>query len=100
MPPARCRTPSDGAVTRPAMQPMRPPRRDGWILLGAAWLLCGALVLLHQRAIGEYVQILDTAGGEARTELTTPLRQVIPARHADAQMWVRHVMTAQEQGVA
>lgn len=66
----------------------------------ATWLVCGGLILPHTTAEREYITLLDGLGLREAAEPRTPLRQVIPARHADAQMWVRHALTAEETGVA
>ncbi len=66
----------------------------------ATWLVCGGLILLHTTAERDYITLLDGLGLRDAAEPRTPLRQVIPARHADAQMWVRHALTAEETGTA
>lgn len=66
----------------------------------ATWLVCGGLILLHTTAERDYIALLDGLGLRDLVEPRTPLRQVIPARHADAQMWVRHALTAEETGTA
>ncbi len=66
----------------------------------ATWIACAILVLLHTAAVRDYVGQLDALGRTGGAEVGTPLRQVVPARHADAQMWVRHVIAAEETGVA
>lgn len=72
--------------------------RASWLALVAVWLASAMLVLLHQAAERDYLTLLDGLGRHPNAELTTPLRQVIPARHADAQMWVRHALAQQETG--
>lgn len=66
----------------------------------ATWIICAALILLHARAVRDYVGLLNGIGMKNPRSAATPLRQVVPARYADAQMWVRHVLTAEETGVA
>lgn len=68
--------------------------------MAATWIACAILVLLHTATVREYVRQLDALGRPAGGEPATPLRQVMPARYADAQMWVRHVIAAEASGVA
>lgn len=74
--------------------------RFPWLVLAAVWLAGTILVLLHAAAEREYVALLNGLGQRPGTESATPLRQVIPARYADAQMWVRHALTHRETGAA
>ena len=74
--------------------------RARWAILLGVWALCAALVLLHTAAVRDYVALLDAAGTRQGAEVQTPLRQVIPARHADAQTWVRHAIAADEANAA
>lgn len=67
-------------------------------VLAAVWLVGTLLVLLHSAAEREYVTLLHGLGQRQGAESATPLRQVIPARYADAQMWVRHALVRQETG--
>lgn len=66
----------------------------------AVWFGCAALAFLHTKVVKEYIALLDHAGGQGAVPGATPLRQVIPARSADAQMWVRHQLTAETTGSA
>ncbi len=66
----------------------------------ATWLACATLILLHTAAVRDYLALLEEAAGPAAAGSSTPLRQLLPARHADAQMWVRHALAAQEAGDA
>ncbi len=81
---------------------MSPPPnllRIRWLLLAAVWLAGAALVLLHQAAEREYLGILNGLGLRDGATPDTPLRQILPARYADAPMWVRHALTQRETGV-
>lgn len=69
-----------------------------WLLMLVTWVLAGTLVLLQNATMREYVGLLDAQGLRGATEAPTPLRQVIPARNADAQMWVRHALAGIEAG--
>lgn len=60
----------------------------------AVWIGVAVLIWLHARVGREYVALLDQAGVRVTADTATPLRQIIPARYADAQMWVRHALTA------
>jgi tetratricopeptide (TPR) repeat protein len=64
----------------------------------ASWALAGTLILLQTATVRGYVRLLDAQGLHGAAEAATPLRQVIPARNADAQMWVRHVLSGIESG--
>ncbi|HUR56164.1 MAG TPA: hypothetical protein VM029_00535 [Opitutaceae bacterium] len=77
------------------MQLTQDTRRTWWLVMLAAWLVCAALVVLHTAAVRDYVAFLNGLG-PPRGEVPTPLEQVIPARYADAQMWVRHALAAEE----
>jgi hypothetical protein len=81
------------------LSPPHESHRVRWAGVWMAWLIAGALIVLHTAVVGDYVRLLDTQGRRGAAEVTTPLRQVIPARHADAQMWVRHAITGVESGV-
>lgn len=72
--------------------------RIRWAVMLVTWVLAGALILLHTAVVREYVGLLDAQGLRGATAARTPLRQVIPASHADTQMWVRHVLDGQEAG--
>ncbi|MBI5689900.1 MAG: hypothetical protein HZC55_07345 [Verrucomicrobia bacterium] len=77
------------------------PRSSGWrswALLGAVWVGCAALAWFHAVAEWEYLDLLNGLGLREAPAAATPLRQVIPARHADAQMWVRHALVQQQTG--
>lgn len=64
----------------------------------ATWAVIGALIILQAATVREYVGLLDAQGLRGAAEAGTPLRQVLPARNADAQMWVRHVLAGIESG--
>jgi tetratricopeptide (TPR) repeat protein len=64
----------------------------------ATWMVCGSAVLLHTTAVRDYIAVLDRLGLRDAPAPSTPLRQVIPARYADAQLWVRHALAAAETG--
>jgi len=83
-----------------SMQVTRESRRAWWVAMLGTWVVCGALILLHTRVVREYVALLDAQGLHGAEAASTPLRQVIPARFADAQMWVRHALAAREAGDA
>jgi hypothetical protein len=74
--------------------------RTRWWILAGAWLLCALLIFAHGNAVRDYVATLDQLGQRDGKLPDTPLRQVIPARYSDAQMWVRHVLDAEEHGEA
>jgi hypothetical protein len=80
------------------MPPTQESRRFRWWGMFAAWALAGALILLQTATVREYVRLLNAQGLRGAAEASTPLRQVIPARHADAQMWVRHALAGIEAG--
>jgi hypothetical protein len=84
--------------------PSPAPRAAGlgprWLALLAIWLVGATLVLLHSAADRDYIAVLNGLGLRDAPDATTPLRQVIPARYADAQMWVRHALTQRETGAA
>lgn len=73
-------------------------RRIRWSVMLAAWAVAGGLILLDAAVGRGYVALLDAQGLRGAEEATTPLRQVIPARYGDAQMWVRHVLDGQDTG--
>lgn len=81
---------------------VRPPAaaRFPWLALAAVWLAGAVLVLLHAAAERDYVALLNSLGQRPGAEEATPRRQVVPARYADTQMWVRHALTHRETGVA
>ncbi len=93
------RSSCDDRVTH-SMQLTQASGRYSWWIMLAVWSACVALVVLHATVIRDYVALLDREGGQGSGVGATPLRQVIPARHADAQMWVRHVLTAEATGSA
>jgi tetratricopeptide (TPR) repeat protein len=66
----------------------------------ATWVVAGTLIVLQTATMREYVGLLDAQGLRGAAEASTPLRQVIPARNADAQMWVRHALAGSEAGVS
>lgn len=78
------------------MQITQERRLTWWFALLATWGLCAMLVLLHTNAVRDYLAVVDKLGSRPGTEVTTPLRHVVPARFADAQMWVRHAIAADE----
>ncbi len=82
-------------VTPPPVTP-----RPRWSWLIAAWAGCALLLGLHTVAVRDYLAFVDGVGRRAEATATTPLRQFVPARFSDAQMWVRHTLTARETGVA
>ncbi|MBM3864633.1 MAG: hypothetical protein FJ381_01885 [Verrucomicrobia bacterium] len=77
----------------PAAPSPRPPR---W-LLPLGWAVAAALAGLHAAVEGDYRRLLGELG--VRPGADTPLRQVVPARYADAQIWVRHALEQPETGV-
>lgn len=74
--------------------------RPRWSLLLAAWAGCALLLGLHTLAVRDYHAFVDGVGRRAEDTAATPLRPFVPARFSDAQMWVRHTLTARETGVA
>jgi tetratricopeptide (TPR) repeat protein len=86
-----------GSHQRPTKsQPVaRPPRRP-WLALAATWLLLALLIVLHTRAVLEYVRFLDGLGPGGTSEARTPMRQVVPAHYSDAQTWARLLLDAGE----
>lgn len=74
--------------------------RARWLILAGAWALCALLILTHGQSVRDYVAKIDQLGQRDGKLPDTPLRQVIPARYSDAQMWVRHVLAAEENGEA
>ncbi|MBL9210262.1 MAG: hypothetical protein JNL92_07320, partial [Opitutaceae bacterium] len=74
--------------------------RTRWLILLVTWCGCALAVALHTRAVEEYVAVLDGLGRRDATRAATPRQQVIPARYADAQMWVRHAHAGSESGEA
>ncbi|MBL9188031.1 MAG: hypothetical protein JNK23_11165 [Opitutaceae bacterium] len=70
--------------------------RVRWGIMLATWLACAGLAILHTQAVRDYLALLDSAAPRPAGAADTPLRQLIPARHADAQMWVRHALAAEE----
>lgn len=69
-------------------------------MLVAVWACCAALLVTHARVVRAYVEVLNNVGLAAGSGASTPRQQVIPARYADAQMWVRHAEAARAAGVA
>ncbi|MDO8545124.1 MAG: hypothetical protein Q7S40_32190 [Opitutaceae bacterium] len=80
------------------MQLTQESRRTWWAVMLASWGVATLLILLHTGGVREYVDLLDGLGRRGGAAPETPMRQVIPARHADAQMWVRHALDARERG--
>lgn len=80
------------------MPPPPESPRPRWSILATTWLVCAALVLSHAAAVRDYLALLDSAAPLPAGAPALPLTQVLPARHADAQMWVRHALAAQEAG--
>jgi len=80
-------------VGSPAAPSPRPPRG----LLPLGWAVAAALAGLHAAVEGDYRRLLGELG--VRPGADTPLRQVVPARYADAQIWVRHALEQPETGV-
>jgi len=74
--------------------------RPRWSLLIAAWAGCALLIGLHTLAVRDYLSFVDGVGRRGEEAAATPLREFVPARFSDAQMWVRHTLTARETGVA
>lgn len=87
-----------GRALRPFMPPIQESRRFRWFVMLATWALAGALILWQATTGREYVGLLDAQGLRGAAEAPTPLRQVIPARYADTQMWVRHALAGIEAG--
>ena len=54
------------------------------------------MIGLHTRAVQDYVMVLNGLGLRGAPAAVTPQQQVIPARYADAQMWVRHARAGRE----
>ena len=75
-------------------------RRMPWLSLGATWAVLAGLVFVHALIGRHYIGILDRQGLRGAGRAATPLGQVIPARYADAQMWVRNALDATEAGQA
>lgn len=73
----------------------RESRRACWGILLGTWVAAAGLILAQTFAMRGYIALLDEL---ARPEapLVTPLQQVIPARFADAQMWLRHALDTQQ----
>ncbi len=67
-------------------------------ILFATWAACTVLLVLHAAAVRDTTEFLDGRGRHGRAAADTPLKQFVPARYADAQMWVRHTLTARETG--
>ena len=91
-----------GCVTRLFNVPMSSPRenqRMRWLALVAVWGFCALLIGLHTQAVQAYVDRLDAIGRRG-ADVTTPMRHVLPARYADAQVWVRHAIAAEAAGEA
>lgn len=74
--------------------------RTRWLLLFAAWGVCTLAIGLHTRAVTDYVTVVDRLGLRGAPAAATPQQQVIPARFADAQMWVRHARAGRDAGEA
>jgi tetratricopeptide (TPR) repeat protein len=69
-----------------------------WLALIATWGLCAVMVVLHERAVRDYIQVVDNLGQRPGVASATPLGHVVPSRFADAQMWVRNTIAAQASG--
>lgn len=80
------------------MQLTRESPRTRWLVLFATWCLCTAFVVLHAQAVRDYIGMIDGVGLRGAPEAATPMRQVIPTRYADAQMWIRHALAGREAG--
>ena len=78
------------------MQLTQENRRTWWLVMVATWMVTAILILLHTQAVRDYVALIDGLGLNGAKEAGTLLRQVIPSRHADGQMWVRHALAARE----
>ncbi|MEX2045340.1 MAG: hypothetical protein WD941_08305, partial [Opitutus sp.] len=74
--------------------------RRRWLILGGTWAIAAGLIALHTATVLDYVALLDRAGMHDTDAAPTPLRQIIPAHHADAQMWIRHALEGSEAGQA
>lgn len=61
-------------------------------------MLAAALIALRTLTAVDYLGLLDRAGMHGGDAATTPLKQVIPAHHADAQMWIRHAIEGSGAG--
>jgi tetratricopeptide (TPR) repeat protein len=72
--------------------------RTRWLLLFAAWGVCALAIGLHTRTVTDYVTVVDRLGLRDAPAAATPHQQVIPARFADAQMWVRHARAGRDAG--
>jgi hypothetical protein len=77
------------------MQLTAESRESRWQILIATWVLCAALVILHTFAVSDYLKLLGSRGLRGAHDAATPLRQVVPAGYADAQMWIRHAIDGQ-----
>lgn len=64
--------------------------RARWLILLATWCACAAAIGLHTQAVADYVGVFDRLGRLEGAAPATPRQQAIPARYADAQMWLRH----------
>ena len=82
------------------MQLTQEGHRSRWLALIATWIVCAALVLLHTRAVHDYLDGLDALGKRDGASTATPMRHVVPSRYADTQMWVRHAVAADAAKVA
>lgn len=76
-------------------QESRPVRRR---ILFATWAVCALLIGLHTLALRDYADLLAHRGLRGAREADTPLQLVLPAGHADAQMWVRHALAGEAAG--
>ncbi|MSU47665.1 MAG: hypothetical protein EXS37_00960 [Opitutus sp.] len=79
------------------MQVTAESRQTRWRILLTTWSLCALLVVLHTLAACGHVVLLGAQGLRGVSKATTPLRQVIPAGYADAQMWVRHAVAGEDK---
>jgi hypothetical protein len=73
--------------------------RVRWSLMGAVWLVVGALLLAHAVAVRDYLAVVNTQGLRGAPAATTPLQRTVPLIYADAQMWVLNALDLQEQGL-
>ncbi len=81
------------------MSPTPATPRPRWLVLLVVWAGCLLLLGGHAAALRDYVALLDGLGRRG-DEAATPPQQFVPARHADAQMWVRHTLAARAAGTA
>lgn len=82
------------------MQLSQENRGTRWFVLLVTWAACATLVIFHEKAVRDYVATVDALGKRPGMEASTPLRHVVPARFADAQIWVRNAIAAEATGTA